>query len=64
MQILFDDLKFELRVTLSDKISLDKIEKISAWCQKFCQTKKFVREKLCPIFQYKVRQKLDKSVEI
>ena len=47
--------------TLSDKNSSDKIVEISAWCQKLCPTKSFVRRKFCPIFQYKSQAKIGQN---
>ena len=59
-----------IQATLLDKISSDNIVLISAWCLKFCLTKKNFLRKLCLTFQYRsnisiqVRQKLDKIDEI
>ena len=50
--------------TLSDKNASDKIDAISAWCQKFCRTKILSVENFVQYFSTKVRQKSDKIVEI
>ena len=47
--------------TLSDIDSSDKSVEISAWCRKFCPTKRFVRRKFCPIFQYKSQAKIGQN---
>ena len=46
---------------ISDKNSSHKIVEMSEWCWNFCPTKNFVRQKYCPIFQYKSQAKIGKN---
>ena len=45
----------------SDINSSEKSVEISAWCRKFCPKKHFVRQKFCPIFQYKSQVKIGQN---